>query len=68
MNICGLLFAAGFKEAFWPKVLAIGGIVIMVVGGVARTLMPRRRPGSNNEWAARREALPVMSDVEVGHE
>ncbi len=46
--IGGLLFAAGFKEAFWPKVLAIGGIVIMVVGGVARTLMARRRPGSNN--------------------
>lgn len=47
--------------------LAIGGIVIMVVGGVARTLMARRRPASDNQWAAHREALPDTSDVEVSH-
>jgi hypothetical protein len=46
--IGGLFLAAGLKEALWPKVLAIGGIVIMVVGGVGGALMARRRPSREN--------------------
>ncbi len=43
--ISGFFPAAGLKEALWPKVLAVGGIVIMVVGGVANAL---RRAGASH--------------------
>jgi len=66
--IGGLFLAAGFKDALWPKVVGGGGVVILVVGLVANAMMSRRRSVRDNNWAARREAPPDTSDVEVSHE
>ena len=44
----GLFLAAGFKEALWPKAMAIGGIVILVVGLVANAVVSRVRPASGD--------------------
>lgn len=46
--IGGLFLAAGFKEALWPKVVAIGGIAILVVGLVANAVVSRVRPASGD--------------------
>jgi len=44
----GLFLSAGFKEALWPKAVAIGGIVMLVVGLVANAILSRARPASGN--------------------
>jgi hypothetical protein len=46
--IGGLFLAAGFQEALWPKVMAVGGVVTLVVGLVANALMWRRLPSSGD--------------------
>jgi hypothetical protein len=47
--IAGLFLAAGFKEAFFPKVVAIGGVVLLGVGGVASAIASRSR-ASSGDW------------------
>jgi hypothetical protein len=42
--IGGLFLAAGFEDVVWPKMVAGGGIIIMVVGLVANAIMSRARP------------------------
>ena len=44
--VAGLFLAAAFKEALLPKVVAIGGVVFLVVGGVASAIASRRRAPS----------------------
>jgi hypothetical protein len=44
--VAGLFLAAGFKEAIWPKAVAIGGIVFLAVGSVASAIASRRRASS----------------------
>jgi hypothetical protein len=46
--IGGLFLSAGFKEVLWPKAVAIGGIVLLVVGLVANAILSRARPASRN--------------------
>lgn len=46
--IGGLFLAAGFKEALWPKAVAIGGIVILLVGLIANAVASRIRPASGD--------------------
>jgi len=46
--IGGLFLSAGFKEVLWPKAVAIGGIVLLVVGLVANAILSRARPASGN--------------------
>jgi len=46
--IAGLFLAAGFKEAFFPKVVAIGGMVILIVGGVASAITSGRQASSGD--------------------
>jgi hypothetical protein len=46
--IAGLFLAAGFKEAFFPKVVAIGGMATLVVGGIASAITSRRRVSSGD--------------------
>ena len=46
--VAGLFLAAGFKEAFWPKAVAIAGVVFLVVGGVASAINSRRRASSGD--------------------
>jgi ABC-type Mn2+/Zn2+ transport system permease subunit len=46
--IGGLFLSAGLKEALWPKSVAIGGIVILVVGLVANAILSRARPASGD--------------------
>jgi hypothetical protein len=46
--IAGLFLAAGFKEAYFPKAVAIGGIAILVVGGVDSAIASRRRASSGD--------------------
>jgi len=46
--IAGLFLAAGFKGALFPKVVAIGGVVILVVGGVASAITSRRQASSGD--------------------
>ena len=43
----GLFMADAFKDALWPKALAIGGLGI-VVGLVANVVMWRFRPSSGD--------------------
>jgi hypothetical protein len=46
--VAGLFLAAGFKESLVPKVVAISGIALLVVGGVASAITSRRPAGSGN--------------------
>jgi hypothetical protein len=46
--VAGLFLAAGFKDAIVPKVLAIGGIVFLVVGGIASAVASRRQASNPN--------------------
>lgn len=46
--VAGLFLAAGFKDAVFPKVLAIGGIVFLVVGGIASAVASRRQATNPN--------------------
>ncbi len=46
--IAGLFLAAGFKAAAFPKVVAIGGIVALVVGGVASAVASRRHASNSH--------------------
>ena len=46
--VAGLFLAAAFKEALLPKVVAIGGVVFLVVGGVASAITSRRRASSGD--------------------
>jgi hypothetical protein len=60
--MAGLFLAAGFKEAFFPKVVAIGGMVILVVGGVASAITSRRRPVATSAWKVARPHQPNECD------
>jgi len=44
--VAGLFLAAGFKESLLPRVVAIGGVVFLVVGGVASAIASRRLAAS----------------------
>ncbi len=46
--IAGLFLAAGFKEAAFPKVVAIGGMVVLVVGGIASAVASWRHASSSH--------------------
>lgn len=46
--IAGLFLAAGFKEALWPKAVAIGGVVILVAGLAVNAVVSRLRPASGD--------------------
>jgi hypothetical protein len=46
--IAGLFLAAGFKGALWPRVVAIGGIAILVVGGIASAITSRRHASNGD--------------------
>ena len=44
--VAGLFLAAGFKESLLPRVVAIAGIVLLVVGSIASAIASRRRAPS----------------------
>jgi len=46
--VAGLFLAAAFKEALLPKVVAIGGVVFLVVGGVASAITSRSRASNGD--------------------
>ncbi len=46
--IGGLFLAAGFKQATWPKVIAVGGFITMVVGLIVNAVLSRARPSSGD--------------------
>jgi hypothetical protein len=39
----GLFLAAGFKDALWPKVVTVAGVVAMIISGLASAVASLRQ-------------------------